>query len=301
VSGELVEGTYSGPESVLLFDRTGSWVPSAIVSHEILLPKNWPVVPGDGSTLVLQIALPSPMFELDPAQAVIGQGSLSRNDNRVDISTSLSDPGFWAVHMWLHAESDILPDPPSAWGLSKEDANQEYERLFERHWKAGVWPFVRLLVDGSRYVEIEYAAGIEHQNRVWIGGGGGRRVLMGYHSGHFSFPSFRITEVLALANRIGAHPSAPLLLLPGAYMEAGEILSTETVTRWLTQMPGIRMEFIPLVLPPLLENSVPDLHWKMDERLGWINNWQYSQRNPQSPMSILTTDDFIFIHEFLGS
>jgi len=300
VSGNLVEGTYYGPEVVLLCDRAGRWVSTGIVSHEVLLPKSWPIVPGDGSTLVLHVSLPSPTFELDRAQLVVGQGTISINGNRVDISNSLSDPAFWALHMWLHAESDSLPEPPTAWGLSTEEANKEYERLFERHWDAGVWPFVMLPLEGSRYVEIEYAAGVEHQERVWIGEVGGRRTLLGYYSGHFSFPSFRIMEVLALANRISSQPSVPLLLLPGAYMQANEFLPAEMVRRWVTQVPGIKTEFIPKVIAPLLENSVPQLYWKLDERLGWINDWQYSQRNPRSPLSILTADDFRFIQEFLG-
>jgi hypothetical protein len=169
VSGELVEGTYSGPEAVSVCDRNGRWVSSRVTHHEVMLLKDGPVVAGDGSTLVLYIAFPNPAFELDDSQFIAGQGAVDRNCNRVDISRSLNEPAFWMIQLWLYVQSENLPDPPRAWGLSDEDANEEYARLFQHRWDAGIWPFVRMPVDGSRYVEIEYAAGIEYQTRVWIG------------------------------------------------------------------------------------------------------------------------------------
>ena len=184
--------------------------------------------------------------------------------------------------------------PAHCVGLIKEEFNNECARLFQRHWDTGIWPFIRLHLDGSRYVEIEYAAGAEHQNRVWIGEIDTRRALLGYDSGHFSFPSFRIQEVLALADRMTGHPSAPPLLLPGVYRTTDDTLPAEMVESWLSQVPGIRREFIPLIVNQLLKNVIPKLRWNFAQPLGWTNNWQYSQRNPQSPMSILTTDDCSF-------
>jgi len=299
LTGTLVSGVYAGPEVVVLYDRLGKGVSSTVLSHEVLHPKNWPLIPGDGSTLILRVASPAPTFELDQTQLVRGQGAISYNSNRADVTSSLNEPGFWALHMWLHAECDELPEPPIAFGLSKDQANKEYERLFERHWDAGVWPFVRLPAGESRYVEIEYAVDVEHQQRVWLGEGN-RRVLMGYDSGHFSFPAFRASEVLALANLITAHPSAPILLLPGAYLSAGETLAPEQVTKWLSVVPGIKTEFVAPIRASLLSHVVPEVQWRHDERLGWINNWAYSQRNPKSPMSILTDADFTFIRQFFG-
>ena len=45
---------------------------------------------------------------------------------------------------------------------------------------------------------------------------------------------------------------------------------------------------------------VPDVRWRNDEHLGWINNWRYSQRNPSSEMSLLSPDDFQSIRLFFG-
>lgn len=300
VSGKLVDGAYVGPESVLLFDQTGRWVPSTITHHEILLPKDWPIRPDDGSTLILHILKPSPDFELDRSQLVLGQGNLTRNENRVDISSSLGDSGFWVVQMWLYVGSEGLPEPPLAWGFTKDAANMEYNRRFKALWDSRTWPFVQLPLTDSCYVELEYAAGVEYQTRVWIGEHGGRRVLLGYDSGHFSFPTFRIQEVLALADRMGGHPSAPLLLLPGAYLMTGEAFPTETVRRWVEQTPGLKMEFAQVIVDTLSKNVVGRLQWDFDETCGWINNWKYSQRNPKSPMTILSTEDFQFIRKVVG-
>jgi hypothetical protein len=300
VTGELLEGAFRGPESILLCDRSGRWVSSQVIRHGVMLMKDWPVVPGDGSRLLLYIASPSPDFELDAAQPILGQGNLATNANRLDISNSLSEPAFWMLQLWLHIGSEQLPDPSTAWGFSQEDATKEYARLFEQRWKTGIWPFVRIPVSGSRYVEIEYAASVEYQTRVWIGEDDGPRVLLGYDSGHFSFPSLRVEEVLALADRITIHPSLPLLLLPGAYATARDALPADKVTLWLQEVPGIKTDLIALIVAQLLKKPNPKLQWTCSPPLGWTNNGKYSQRNPESPMSILTRDDFGFIQDFFS-
>ena len=244
VSGTLLEGTYGGPEWVTLCDKSGEWTSTQILQHEITRPKSWPVVAGDGSTLILHISAPHPNFELDRAQAVIGRGSLSHNERRTDITSALADPAFWAFQMSLQAASDIFPDPLVGWGFSQEDETRAHQGLLERHWDAGVWPFVRLPING-RFVEIEFATGVEHQERIWLVDGTGRRVLMGYHSGHFSLPSFRIAEVMKLQKSFIAHPSAALLLLPGAYICADDTLPLDTVTEWVKKVPASKRSTSP--------------------------------------------------------
>jgi hypothetical protein len=299
VSGALVEGAYSGPEWVMLCDKSGQWISAQVLQHEVIRPKSWPVVAGDGSTLVLHINLPRPDFKLDPAQSVVGRGVISHNEHRLDITGSLADPAFWAIQMSLHAASDVFPDPLVGWGFSQEDETRAYQRLLEPHWDAGIWPFILLPVNG-RFVEIEFATGAEHQERVWLGDGTGRRVLMGYHSGHFSLPSFRLAEVLTLEKSLRAHPSAALLFLTGAYICTDDALPRDIVTEWVKQLPGIKQDFGRKLVESLLANRVPDLQWKLDERLGWINDGRYSQRNPDSPMSVLSFDDFRFIRQFFN-
>lgn len=300
VSGVVVEGSYVGPESVMLCDKSGEWISSAILQHEVVHPKTWPIVAGDGSMLVLHIRPPHSWFQLDRNQDVVGRGSLSTNERRVDVTDYFANPAFWAIQMSLHLGAQMTEDPLLAWGFCQADEVQAYERLFESHWHAGVWPYLRLPFGGAKFVEIEFAAGVEYQERLWLGDGNASRALMGYHSGHFSLPSFRIAEVLALGKSLTAHPCAGLLLLPGAYIGADENLPRDIVSEWVKEVPGVRSEFIPKIVESFLSNVVPELQWRFDERLGWINNWTYSQRNPRGSMSVLGTEDFRFILQTLG-
>src|SRR5882724_5977438 len=94
VSGQLIDGAYAGPEAVLICGQDCRWVRSMITQHAIKFPKGWPVVPDDGSTLILSIAKPHDGFKLDRAQLVVGHGVITRNADRKDISASLNDPAF---------------------------------------------------------------------------------------------------------------------------------------------------------------------------------------------------------------
>jgi hypothetical protein len=174
-------------------------------------------------------------------------------------------------------------------------------RLFESHWDSGVWPYVRIGLPGGRYLEIEFAAGVEFQNRVWIGIGNAPRVLLGYDSGHFSFPTMRIQEVLDLSLRMDTHPAVPLLLLPGAYLVEGEPFPSEAATQWLLRSPGFQDHYLAPLLHELARNMVSEQKWEFTEQRGWINNGRYSQRNPASGMSILGVDDYRLIRQFFSS
>ena len=298
VSGQLVEGSYMGPEAVSLCGLNGQWANAMVTHHAIEFPKDWPVVPDDGSTLILNIPKPHAGFILNRSQLVVGQGSVIRNHNRMDITGALTDPEFWAIWTPLHLYSEEFPEPSIAWGLSSEQADSECKKRFQSHWNSGVWPYVRFDLNDGGYVEMEYAAGIEHQNRVWIGVTDGPRVLLGYDSGHFSFPSLRIQEVLELASRMNGNLAAPLLLLPGAYLTSAEEFPFESARQWLKDSPGFREEFMDAALAELAKNVVSKLVWEFSDDCGWINNWQYGQRNPASPMSILGPEDFRFIRDF---
>ena len=298
VHGQLIDGSYMGPETVQMCDEHGQWVSSVITQHSIKFPKGWPVIPGDGSTLILSIAKPNSEFKLDRSRAVIGQGAVTGNSNRLDISATLDDPAFWAIWVPLHLNCEELPEPSLAWSLTSSAADRAYSVCFESQWNAGVWPFVRFGLPNHGYVEIEFAAGIEYQNRVWIGASEGPRVLLGYDSGHFSFPTMRIQELLILADRMDCHPAAPLLLLAGAYLVEGEAFPLDAVTCWLQQSPGFQDKYLDVVLKGFAENVVPELRWESTENRGWINNSRYSQRNPASTMSILCHEDFQLIRDF---
>jgi hypothetical protein len=73
----------------------------------------------------------------------------------------------------------------------------------------------------------------------------------------------------------------------------------ELATELFSQLPGVRPAVAESMAKAFLENlTAPELRWEQDQRLGWINNWIYSQRNPRSTMSVLNPEDFDFIEKF---
>lgn len=223
------------------------------------------------------------------------KSGITTNLKRIDLTGSLGDPSFWALQMSTSAESAW-----DVWNLPKREVDELFVRFFRRHWEDGVWPFVRLPLDASRYLEIEYAEleEMEEQDRVWIGSGDGRRVLLGYESPHFSFPTLRIAELLMIANRLKEHRSAPLLLLRGAYLTAADKPPKNEIRTWLRLVPAIPPESIADIVADLVKKVIPELQWRKDPALGWINNGVYSQRNPKSELSLLEKQDFQFIQSF---
>lgn len=47
-------------------------------------------------------------------------------------------------------------------------------------------------------------------------------------------------------------------------------------------------------------NVGTDVLWEHDAQRGGINDGKYSQRNPQSRLSVLTADDFEYIQTFFS-
>ena len=223
------------------------------------------------------------------------KSGITTNLRRIDVTGSLADASFWALQMSTSSESAW-----DVWDFTRREADELFVRFFKRHWDDGAWPFVRLPLDDSRYLEIEYAEveEMEEQDRVWIGSGDGRRVLLGFESPHFSFPTLRMAELLMIANRLNRHRSTPLLLLRGAYLTAADKPPKDAIRTWLQLVPAIPPESIPDILADLVKNVVPEVQWRKDPALGWINNGVYSQRNPKSKMSLLEKQDFQFIHWF---
>ena len=45
---------------------------------------------------------------------------------------------------------------------------------------------------------------------------------------------------------------------------------------------------------------VPVAKWELRPHYGWCSHWQYSQRNPESPMSVLSSTEFDLIKEIFS-
>lgn len=305
ISGTLVEGAYSGPEAVELFSRDGSTITATVTHHRILFPVDWPIVPEHTETiLTISIPPPSKKFRLDPKQPVVGLGVLFKNSNREDVSDALSDPRFWAWQLSAHLSSDeVEEEAGECLGFSADELEAFHEEFLEARFSAGVWPFIRFPIQKNRFVEIEFAASIELQERFWIGDSGTQqRVLLGYHSPHFSLPAFRFEELLKLDarfGRAGVPRAALLLLLSACYVPKFSGPPHDLAVELFATLPGVKKRTARSMAKGLGQNlTVPDLAWKRDRKLGWVNNWKYSQRSPAGLMSVLGTDEFAFIANF---
>ncbi len=224
----------------------------------------------------------------------------------VDLSKELSNPLFWGDFSVLHMDSDALELPYRAFlGLAQDDVNSYYAQALSPHVNSGTWPIFPLYIDSDRYVEIEYADGAEYQNRAWIGSrASGQRALLGYDSGHFSLPGLRSKELAWLLDRLEhstAHPASGLLLAPMCYLPQPDAPLTERLAALCARIPGANATLAGTMAANMVKRQVvPDAKWERKPPFGWCSDCQYSQRNPGSPMSVLSQTEFSFIDQFFS-
>ncbi len=299
VRGRVQSGAYFGPQPVRLTTADGQEYLAHVTSHEIELPEAWPVMPEHHSTvLVLHIA---PLPTRTDIILVTGLGAVTPARGRLDVSEVLAAREFWALQLSVHFMSEDVDDPALEWlGVTPDAAEKWYETRIHQHIRNGLWPYVRVALPRTRYVELEMAGGVEPQDRLWIGDhSSGQRVLLGYHSGHFSLPALRLDEVRRLALESDSDMSN-VLWLTTLYLQPGEY-PLSFARDLIAKMPGMSPDKVETAAETLLANlAVEGLQWEQDDELGWINNWHYSQRNLNSLLSILEQRDFAYIKGFFS-
>jgi hypothetical protein len=269
--GRLQSGAYFGPEYVIVRSRAGEQQTTQILSHALEFTQGWPVLPEHRETiLILRIPAIQSDFEIFE---LTGIGTVAPGQDRIDVTKVLEEPEFWVTQGLT----------PEWFGLEGDAVEEWFMRRIYDHIEVERWPYVRVELPNSRTIELEMAGGAEHQDRVWIVGSGNRRVLLGYESGHFSRPGLRIKEVCWLAEQTELAVSN-LLWLQFAYFDDSTDVAP-LIEKLVARIPGL--------LPSMRGAVCHDLHdkmtgegpaWTLDPKLGWINNGDYSQRNPASTM-----------------
>ncbi len=306
IRGRLIEGAYFGPQYIRLTDTAGAQRTTAILGHKLIEPQGWPVLAGHDTQLVLSIATPSPPFLIGPDSIVEGLSSVALRRDSIDLSTELSNPLFWGNFCVVYMTTDSSERPDEEFlGLRQDDVNRYYTDFLSPLIDSETWPIFPLELDAKRYAEIEWAGSAEFQERVWIGAREpDRRALLGYNSGHFSLPGLRPSELTWLLDRLEqtkAHPASGLLLVPMCYLPEPGAALTARIAGLCARIPGARAELAPAMAANMIEHQVvPGVKWERRPGVGWCCNWQYSQRNPQCPMSVLTQAEFEFIGEFFS-
>ena len=303
----LIEGVYFGPQSIRLKDTMGNWRTAIIVGHTLINPQDWPVTADHHTQLELSIATPRPPFAIDIDSPIEGMGSVALRQDSIDLSIELSNPLFWGNFSTLCMASEAIERPYEEFlGLSQNDVNNYYTDFLSPLLHSVAWPVFPLEIDSDRYVEVEWASGVEFQDRVWIGSrASAHRALLGYDSGHFSLPGLRPNELVWLLERLGqtsAHPASGLLLVSMCYVPEPDTLLTERLTSLCARIPGARFELAGTMAANMVERQLAPAgaRWERKAGLGWCSTWMYSQRNPQSPMSVLSEAEFGFIDQFFS-
>ena len=279
IGGKIVEGAYSGPESITFVDRSGEEQAAWAIHHAIHHPEGWPVTPAHDTLLILSIDTPGPGVEVDETRPVIGCGAVSTNADRLDVTAELNDPRFWALELSPCLASQEIPEPyEHFFGVSSQDLGDYSTMVFEEAFR---------------------------QERYWIGDASReRRVLMGIYSGHTSLPAFRIEEALYILEKpdqLQQNRMRGLLCLTACYLSGRPSSIPESIKGSISSLPGVRLDRVEQMAEVIFENLVvPDGRWEHHHELGWVNNWRHSQRNPESAMSILRSPDFRFIQEFFA-
>jgi hypothetical protein len=219
----------------------------------------------------------------------------------------LGTPIFWALHYYLLAgdgEKDESELCDRLFGISSEAINEFYVERFTSIRRPQPWPYFSIPVADSLGVEVEYADAAEYQTRYKIADATGV-ITLGYDSGHFSRPSFRWPEVLAIANACQDHSrrhQLVLLLFPGIYVgaaqEAEAVLELEDC---FTHLDLFNARERSTLATNAVQNRRIESSWAHDERLGWISQSEYAQRNPSSLLSELKEGDFLRIKAFFDS
>lgn len=300
--GRVIDGAFSGPEVLEVTLEDGRTAQVGILHHSFQHPQGWPVLPTHTSTiLALSIPLPPDGVTVDASRPAIGKGTVTQNSQRVELSHLAAQPEFWASFLNESLSSEEEEPHQTFFGVSKASFHGFYEQHLKSHWQRGTWPFFRLALDQGRFLELECAAGVEYQWRYWLGAKDRRRTLLGYSSGHFSLPAFRHEELSRLVVPGDVARSAFLLVCAtAAYTPDKQSPSVAYLRPLLETLPGVNAP-ADVILSALLKHiTVPQLNWRQDPERGWVNDGGYSQRNPESSMSILEAHDFRFIRDTFG-
>ena len=307
VSGKLTSGSFFGPEDAELVLADGKVVRVVMGSTGGTQLTDWPVLPEHNT--VLQIELFGCLPELVNTGAVLrgtGFSSTSPTGRRL-ANEWLESPLFWAVHYYLLLHDEDHDDDELAtnlFGIPSEEIDKFYIDRFTSDHQPQPWPYFTVPIDNTRFVEVEYAQGAEPQVRFKLGDNSGP-ILTGYNSGHFSLPALRWAEVQQLSNacqNARRRCECLLLLIPGIYINSQEARSvTQELESCFAQFQFFKPECRQQLARNIVTNLSDDIcEWKFDERLGWLCNGQYAQRNPNSLLSQLREEDYQRIKSFFA-
>jgi hypothetical protein len=231
------------------------------------------------------------------------------------MSSYLLLPEFWASHYYLliedeEYESNELIQP--FFGISCEAVEHFYsETLVYSDGDPFAEPVRLPLIHGfSLEVENADCGDRGHEERYFINHSSWEKPeLLGYQSPHSALPAFRWSEIELISNALhkDSRPIegaiALLLLFPAVWLTSGENVSSvsERLKREWNNLSLIDASIFDRLVSNIIDcTPVTEIAWWEDRELGWINDGQYSFRNPKTLMCEFAERRFRHVSEFFG-
>ena len=304
-TGRVTKGAYFGPEVISVTLSDGSEMQTCVGQHGMLNLRGWPVLPEHFETRVILHFAALEGVEIDLSKPIVGGGVVLIEQDRLELDESvLDDVRFYALLLAHHLASADLPDPnESLFATSAHEVNDYYESLITNDLQNGISPFVRLPLGADCYVEIEFSGHVEFQIRYWIGQHATkRRVLLGYHSGHFSLPAFRAEELLWMASNLPPKlRAATLLFAPSCYINRTSDDFEQQLASLFESAPFPNGKAADAARVLIVKMTQPHCSWHRDEKQGWLSSSENAQRNPNSRLSLAKPEDYAFIQDFFSA
>jgi hypothetical protein len=217
----------------------------------------------------------------------------------------LEQPAFWAAHMWNITRGPIAENDPEAadaafgiWPNTIQDFC--VQELFNEQ----QWPYFSVSLRSGFSVQVEYSNFPEDYEIIyrvchkdWASS-----ISVGKGGGHWQLPAFRWAELLEIGQAAARPASAMLLLLPSVWITRDDNMAEirrQLIETWqnLNLVPRSK---VMLLVEQLITSSQSDVQWRVQERLGWVNDGDNSRRNPDSP-ACLNAQEFSALQAFFNS
>jgi hypothetical protein len=196
---------------------------------------------------------------------------------------------FWANHYYMLAGDEDRDNEEAIedyFGVSVDRYAAYYRESMVV--AAGEHPNPAVVVDlvNAVRIAVEYADAGEdgHEVRYYLSRPSEPLDFVGHDGANFVLPAFRWSEVVTLSKR-GSDPgegaSVLLLLAPAVWIQPEE---ARLAVGLLTEAWNILRVTMPESAVPLardiVSNRTLEIRWTNDPQFGWINDGQYSARNP---------------------
>jgi|GEM_PF-4646023 len=310
ITGHVIDGAYAGNEYPLIRLQNGAPLRTVEARRYFNNLSGWPIEAHHQTEILLHISWHPGTAMIDTGHPVVGIGPLDHFETRVDVSPAMQDARFWAKHL-----QDLLPrkvhpregyfldeEPPETkyFGL-EPDAIAHYRRDgLDANANTKVTPFMRVAIDATRYIELEFNTGLEDREQFWLGDTSNHsKTMIGYKSRTPSLPALRVEELMQLVRLGLSDVGMSLLLLTTCYVEEITDDLKGFAQKLLSALPGVRQDRVATMTEELLQHlMILETEWYEASEHGWINKAPLSQRNPKNPLSQLTATDYQYIRDF---